>query len=151
MDYPKFIVSNQKEESIKLVYKGLMNLKKSIWGDMLLPCPLVTLRPKTKKVCLALPTDPVLKLPTLPFFSLKIKIRDRCPVLLECSRILVLVLNFLPILFYSVCSQSLYGYLRILSIQDGDVLVAFRFKKCDHKDQKSLFEATSHHQMNRDI
>ena len=53
------------------------------------------------------------------------------------------ILNFSLILFYLVCSQTFYGYLRILSIQDGDVLVAFRFKKCDHQDQKSLFEATS--------
>ena len=37
--------------------------------------------------------------------------------------------NFSLILFYSVCSQTFYGYLRILSIQDGDVLIAFRFKK----------------------
>ena len=55
--------------------------------------------------------------------------------------------NFSLILFYSVCSQTFYGYLRILFIQDGDVLVTFRFKKSDHQDQKSLFEATSHHQM----
>ena len=36
-------------------------------------------------------------------------------------------------LFYSVCSQTFYGYLPILSIQDGDVLVAFRFKLEDLK------------------
>ena len=52
---------------------------------------------------------------------------------------------------YIVCSQTFYGYLRILSIHDGDVLVAFRFKKCDHQDQKSLFKARSHHQMTWDI
>ena len=30
-----------------------------------------------------------------------------------------------------------------MSIQDGNVLVTFSFKKFDHQDQKSLFEATS--------
>ena len=80
------------------------------------------------------------------FFS-KNKKKDCCPTLLERSRILVLVFKFLLILFYSVCSQTFYGYLRILSIQDGGVLVAFRFKKCDHQDQKNWFEATGHHQM----
>ena len=58
---------------------------------------------------------------------------------------------FSLILFHSVCSQTFYGYLRIWSIQDGKVLVPFRFKKCDHQDQKSLFEGWSHHQMTWDI
>ena len=68
-----------------------------------------------------------------------------------CPRFKYWYSNFSLILFYSVCSQAFYGYLRILSIQDGDVLVAFSFKKCDHQDQKSLFEATSHHLMTWDI
>ena len=65
------------------------------------------------------------------FFSKNKKKRDCCPTLLERSRILALVFKFFA---DSVCRQTFNRYLRILSIQDGDFLVAFRFKKCDHQD-----------------
>ena len=71
------------------------------------------------------------------FFSKNKKKRDCCPTLLERSRVLVLVFKFFADLFYLVCSQTFYGYLRILSIQDGDVLVAFHFKNVITKIRKA--------------
>ena len=82
-------------------------------------------------------------------FSENKKKRDSFPVLLQWSRILVSVFKiFADSIWYVVKPfTDTFGFCQSKMATFSSLF----FSKNDHHDQKSLFEATSHHQMTWDI
>ena len=99
-----------------------------------------------KYVCLRFADRPCFIAAGPTFFFLNKKKRDRCPVLLERSRILVTVFKF----FYDSIRYVVKPFVDTFGFCQSKMATfssLFCLKKCNHQDRKSLFEATSHHQM----